>query len=121
MKILNLPTPRLQLRWEGGNGNWLCYYELVMPLTEHDIRREIVGPRGGVKLINENVISMGSPTTRNSVGVPCSMPDGGRYADSPHRDGAHARWDSETLGIPVYVIAPDGRWFKKGDTNLEPA
>jgi hypothetical protein len=110
MKILNLPTPRFQLRWEGSHGNWTCYYELVMPLTEYDIRREIIGSHGGVT--KENVIAMESPTTRDSETEPCSLPDGRRYADPPFRAGAHARWDSESLGVPVYVIAPDGRWFK---------
>lgn len=103
---MNLPAPRLQLRWRKPTENelsndsigfmnthrWSCDYELVIPLGEHDIRRES-GP--------ELVAKLGTTFTSSGRDEP---PD---YA--PFRDGAHAKWDSEALGgLPVYVICMDG-------------
>lgn len=104
--------PHLRLRWEKTDQpefNWLCYYELVIPFDEHDIRREVYDKNG--ELVAErfcNVISMGSPTRRRSTTPPCC----GNVFDAPFRDYAHAEWDAKKLGnLPVYVIAPDGRAF----------
>lgn len=117
-----LPAPRLQLRWEKNDGThghdgypWVCHYELVLPLGKHDIRREVHGPRGGIKRIRELVVPIKSPSARSGSGcAPCTTVDGKtRFCDPPYRDGAHALWDSEVLGNPpIYVIAPDGMTFE---------
>lgn len=111
--------PHLRLRWEKANltdCDWLCHYELVIPLKEHDIRREVYDKKG--ELIAErfcNVIAMGSPTKRTSNKAPCCDEDW----DAPFRDGAHAAWDAKHLGgLPVYVIATDGRAFLRPNTIL---
>lgn len=45
-----LPAPRLQMRWAsakkqtGFDDEWLCHYELVLPLEEQDIRAWQKGP-----------------------------------------------------------------------------
>lgn len=111
-----LPLPRLQLRWLPStikqNYQWECHYELVIPLHQYDIRREIYGKRGGMKKgPKECVIPMKPPSLRDG-GEPCKNHDGSRYCDTPYRDGAHAKWDSAVLGgIPVCCIAPDGMTF----------
>jgi len=111
----NLPTPRLQLRWEPcqlRDYNWQCHYELVIELKETDIRREIYknGRQLKKKLPRQFAIKMKEPQLRESTAIPCSFNDG-RFADTPFRDGAHAKCDAEQLKLPVYVIAPDGMTF----------
>lgn len=114
-----LPAPRLQLRWEPDNGqrrrfsdeDWLCHYELVLPLGEYDIRREIYDDDGEqIGERSELILAVKPPTIRGGPGrPPCTNPDGSLYADEPFRDGVHAQWDARVLGgWPVYVIAPDG-------------
>lgn len=132
-------SPRLQLRWEPNTGKqrfaadnewlekhlgrkidpvpeWLCHYELVLPLEEHDIRREVYGPRGGRQKQDrtELVVAMKPPTVRSCSAVPCTVKNTGeRYADDPIRDGPHAIWDSAKLGgLPIYVVAPDGLFLE---------
>lgn len=144
ISIAALPAPRLQLRWEINAGKqrfaaddarfakllgqepraptpeWLCHYELVLPLGEHDVRRETYGPRGGRRADRtELVVPLKRPAVRGGAGVPCTVTDTGeRYADPPFRDGAHAQWDARLLGDPpVYVIAPDGSAFRYPDLS----
>jgi hypothetical protein len=109
-----MKSPRLQLRWapsEHAGWEWQCHYELVLPLTEGDIRREA----DDGKQITELVVAMKEPSLRDSGGgaTPCTdRSSGERYCDPPFRDGAHAIWDAKLLGkLPVYVIAPDGKSF----------
>jgi hypothetical protein len=113
-----LPAPRLQLRWEKFTGDsrewdWMCHYELVIPLDRYDIRAEQEGPRGGRRPpLRELVVRMKPPSVRGSTATPCTAQDGSRYYDDPFRDGAHAQWDAKHLGNPpIYVIAPDGMAF----------
>lgn len=115
-----MPEPRLQMRWVhrsephdldcDGERSWECHYELVLPLREFDIRREVY--EGGEQVgERENlVVPLKGPTIRGSNGnVPCIDRQGQHYYDAPIRDGAHAVWDGEVLGnLPIYVIAPDG-------------
>lgn len=114
---MRLPAPRLQLRWEkhqSGRHQWRCFYELVIRLDEYDIRRESEGTEDLPRETwpRELIVQMGGATSRDGNHVPCTSVDGTRYADSPFRDGAHARWDAKQLGdLPVYVIAPDGTAF----------
>ena len=105
--------PHLRLRWEKSDRtdcDWLCHYELVIPLDKHDIRREVYDENG--EMVAErfcNVVSMGPPCKRTAKQDPCSDPS---IWDAPFRDGVHAKWDSAKLGgLPIYVIAPDGRAF----------
>ena len=97
----DLPMPRLQLRWEepGDNCDRTCYYELVFKIDEHDIRNDAKSGACVVELSR----------THCTGGNPLQfVEDIGR--ETPFRDGAHAHYDSIALnGIPVYVIAPDGR------------
>lgn len=110
----------LQLRWEDGreveeanrftvpgDQTWLCHYELVLPLSRWDIRRET--GKDGFPETDQLVIAIKPPTVRSSQGKPCQRPNGEEYADTPFRDGAHARWDRELLGnLDVYVVTPTG-------------
>ncbi|WP_157636690.1 hypothetical protein [Burkholderia ubonensis] len=117
----NLPAPRLQLRWVPSDlksgYEWECHYELVLPLSEHDIRAEQEGPDGApLPKLKELVVPMKLPSLRGSSGTPCTAQDGSRYYDDPYRDGAHAFWDSKLLGNPpIFVIAPDGMAFARPD------
>jgi hypothetical protein len=121
-------TPRLQLRWEDGLAErdiffgkgepvWLCHYELVLPLREHDCRREVWKDGEEVGSVEELVVAMKSPTLRGKNGTtPCigSHDSGKLYFDSPFRDGAHAKWDAPLLGgLPIYCVAPDGRFVEQ--------
>jgi hypothetical protein len=121
-----LPMPRLQLRWKASTINpeykWECHYELVLPIGKYDIRRENYDDEGNVtKGPCEVVIPMKPPSLRDGNHVPCtSVSQGKRYCDTPSRDGAHASWDSETLGgLPIYVIAPDGMAFSVDKQNMK--
>jgi len=115
-----LPAPRLQLRWSEANDNdphyqWHCHYELVLPLREHDIRREVYDDDGmQTGEVAELVVPLKPPTRRSGGGEPCRAQDGTHYCDAPYRDGAHAKWDAAALGgLPVYVLDPEGRAFVK--------
>lgn len=116
----SLPAPRLQLRWaEADDGDkhyqWQCHYELVLPLREHDIRREVYDAEGmQTGEVSELVVPLKPPTRRGSNCEPCRAQDGTSYCDAPYRDGAHAGWDAAALGgLPVYVIDVQGRPFLK--------
>lgn len=120
LKITDLPAPRLQLRWDKAEPNergysWACNYELVMPLGEHDIRREVYDESGEVTSeVDQFIVAMKEPTTRGSVATPTVCPDGTRFYDDPFRDGSHALWDAQKLGgLPIYVIGLDGMAFER--------
>jgi len=85
----------------------------VIELHENDIRREIYknGRQLKKKLPRQFPIKMKDPQLRQASGIPCASHSGERFADTPFRDGAHAKWDAEQLKLPVYVIAPDGMTF----------
>ena len=119
-QIEALPAPRLQMRWEinpsaDSRYEYLCHYELVIPLGEHDIRREVYDDDGEVTgERSEIVLPMSGPSKRGSSSEPCRAPDGSMYFDAPYRDGAHATWDSAALGgLPIWVIALDGSALPK--------
>lgn len=101
-----LPTPRLELRWandttpgEYGGVKRLCHYNLVLPLGEHDIRREnenAVGDELRVEIEVTTVTSFGRELDTDKI-----LP-------TPYRDSAHAAWDSKALGgLSVYVVFGD--------------
>jgi len=99
---------RLQLRWQKGEkiNEWLCHYELILPLGEYDVRRD-QHEQGFIAL------PIKEPTVRTATQTPClQYPSNEPYADTPFRDGAHAIWDSQKLGdLPIYVIGLDGTEF----------
>lgn len=118
-----LPAPRLQLRWLVNDGErqfnwrpedteWKCEYELVLPLQEYDVRREIYDEDGEqVGERSELVVALKGATIRGGGTEPCWDRHAFKwYADTPFRDGVHASLDAAVLGgLPVYVIAVDGR------------
>lgn len=126
-----LPAPRLQLRWEKrvepgretfGCAEWLCHYELVLPLQAFDIRREIYDDDGmltGER--DELVLAIKGPTLRtcSDLVIPCvDRFTGKHYVDTPYRDGAHAELDAKILGnLPIFVIAPDGTAIAKATSQ----
>lgn len=124
MRKAKLPAPRIQLRWAESTEPgwaWMCHYELVLPLGEHDVRREVYDKRGNLKKKErtELVAALKEPSLRSSSGMlpPCSAQNGARYYDAPYRDGAHAKWDAKLLGgLPIYCIAPDGMAFEFKET-----
>lgn len=100
MKADALPLPRLQLTWEPikkprNGSNWKCRYELLLPVGEHDIR---------------NTKNRGYLTLRLG-GTLVGSERGPVYEDgtlgTPFRDGAHAKWDAEKLGLPAFVVYGD--------------
>lgn len=106
-----LPLPRLQLRWERGNKDpsdpeagkepdrnvFVCFYELVMPLRELDIRRENEEGKD-VKSVLRLPISVSASCGGRDTRI---NRDGN--VDTPYRDGSHARWDSLVLRLPIYA------------------
>lgn len=117
---------RLQFRWEAtdkpadefGARDWICKYELSIPLGPHDIRREDEEQN---KVRDAQVIELGS-TKRGSVQQPCINEDGAHYFDAPYRDGAHATWDAPKLGnIPIVCIALDGTVIPKSPPQTREA
>lgn len=106
----------MQLRWEPTQkpNIWICHYELVIMLSEYDIRRGVFDGKKTKIMPREMVIAMGTPTKRDTTKLepPCTLAGGARFADVPFRDGAHAIRDADQLGgIPVFAVAPDGSVF----------
>lgn len=102
----DLPAPRLELRWtderkDGGQYERQCNYNLVLPLREHDIRRE----EGS----HEFVVNLGQ--TRSRSGRPAIRAEGEIHV--PFRDGAHIQFDREALNpqLPMFVI--DGEFAQQ--------
>ncbi len=95
---------RLQLRWTPDGDtkdSWMCFYELLLPLDKHDIRRE--GADG--EKVRDCMVWEICKTRVGRTTVPCA-----KGFEAPFRDGAHAHWDSQKLrGIPIVCITPDGR------------
>ena len=120
-----LGAPRLQLRWAAAEPNdrhmqWACHYELVLPLAEHDIRREVYGDDGEMTgKVDTLIVALKPPSLRGSSSTPCEDQNGERYCDPPFRDGSHSKWDAALLGdLPVYVIAPDGESFAWANAEM---
>lgn len=74
-----------------------CFYWLVIPLQESDIRRE----KGGKKPYKEWYIPVGQTRTQSSRAEP---PIYAGSVSTPFRDGAHAHFDREALGLPNLPI-----------------
>lgn len=97
-----MPSPRIQFEYvpstEGWSTHWVMYW-LVLPLSEYDIRRE----KDDEKPYDEWFIPVGE--TKISGGRNEDPPIYAGKASTPFRDGAHANFDMESLGLvlPVYA------------------
>lgn len=113
----SVPSPRLQLRWGHQDadscGEWVCHYELVFPLRENDIRTE--NCEGG-----SAVIELGR-TRISGGGDPPWLRPGSFYMRTPYRDGNHAMWDGELLGLPIFILHPDGTSERLEQTPIDAA
>jgi hypothetical protein len=108
ISVDKMELPRLELRWTRKGKTWraaICTYNLVLPLAEHDVRRELnsdsamnfVIPLSFTKRPNQGV----SPYREGCGAVEESI-------DEPFRQTAHAIWDARSLGgLPIYVICED--------------
>lgn len=118
---LGMPLPRLQLTWEKldkpvDGYNWVCKYEMLMPLTKYDIRNE-------PNYWGFYAASLGG--TRSDREGP---PDRWGKLEAPFRDGAHALWDAIHLGMPAFVVygdkyrriaSPDSQWPPVPETGVK--
>lgn len=99
--IMGLPLPRLELRWVKTGATWSerdCVYEMVIPLRSLDVRRE----DENCKQVRSTLrIEMGR--TKVTGGTHNDQPpiyEG--KVDAPFRDGSHAQWDADVLGLTVW-------------------
>lgn len=102
-----LPCPRLELRWRKVADSWVnreCVYSLVIPLCEHDIRRE---NEDGDCIKDELFLEIGFTQVNGGRGGEPIYSDG--IVETPYRDGAHAQFDNKALGgnIPIVAICGD--------------
>jgi len=97
--LLGLPLPRLQLTWvRVDDYNWYVRYDFLIPVKEHDCRDD---DKNGFHLARMGGTKVGTE----------HEPDKRGELDTPFRDGAHAKWDSDRLGIPAFVVY--GEKFKR--------
>lgn len=109
-----LPAPRLEFRWRYATaddkdciGQYVCEYGLVMPLREHDIRREVWDNGEDTGERRPEAFYKFCKTGRGASQDPFP-------GDTPYRDGAHSLLDSEALGgLPIYVRGIDGTTVPK--------
>lgn len=86
---LNVKSAHLELRWERQLDDlewpWICHYELHVPLADGRVLKAKMGGtrRGG---------DAREPINHDGT------------VETPFRDGAHARWDSERLGLLAVAI-----------------
>lgn len=96
-----LPAPRIQFEHvpsvDGWGVSW-CIYWMVLPLRPHDIRRE---GEDGVAVYDEWFVPMGQTMKRGASQPPVHN----GKVQTPFRDGAHARFDMETLGVVIPIYA----------------
>ena len=105
----HLPAPRIELRWRRTNEikfNWCCDYFLILALKKEDIRVDQSKPNP-----LEYWVKIGEGTR-----VSCVHPVSCGRVDTPFRDGAHAKWDSDQLGrIPIYAVCENIATNVRGD------
>jgi hypothetical protein len=111
-----LPAPRLELKWkQATKGYWynrVCIYSLILPLTKYDIRRE---GKNGKRVRSTIALEIGRTNVQGGRNEP---PIYNGKVSTPFRDGAHAQWDSESLGnIPIYAVC--GKDVTKIERNHE--
>ena len=105
-----LPVPRLQLRWatDDGDNQRICHYELILPLSEYDIRRERA--RDGDKASRYLAVPLGCTRVSGGSGrdpVSIDNTTGNIQVDRPYRDGSHASWDAYALRVPLFAVWND--------------
>jgi hypothetical protein len=96
-----LPCPRLELRWRKLGADRVSDYNIVIPITSVDIRKDMPECFGSELRIN-------ICWTTNSGGDKEHPLRSNGIIDTPYRDSAHAAWDSYRLGLPAFVVW-DGR------------
>jgi hypothetical protein len=118
---LELPAPRLQLRWEllpdyeDEDDHYcrkICCYELVLPTGEHDCRAN--DPETGCPGFRKELrISIDATVVSGGPPEPLVHYDdsGDKVLETPFRDSAHINWDGAALQLPTYVIY-GGRFHK---------
>ncbi len=101
-----LPSPRIQFEHIPSTDGWAtswCAYWLVLPLNEFDIRRE----ENDKKPYDEWFIPVGETKTSGRNNLPVY----GGVVQTPYRNGAHAHFDREALGLkeslPIYATCGD--------------
>ncbi|RYF13342.1 MAG: hypothetical protein EOO77_15675 [Oxalobacteraceae bacterium] len=104
---MSLPAPRLELRWRRPTpdeiatyaSDWMCDYNLVLPLGELDVRSYTMGSPGELTvLINTTASQCADEPT-----------------EPPFRDSSHAQWDAKHVGNPpVYIV-----WLDGSSTTME--
>jgi hypothetical protein len=95
-KELGLPLPRLQLTWiKTGDETYLVRYDMLIPVGKYDIRNEAFESGFCIAPISSTKV------TSSSGPIRCGK------VDKPFRDGAHANWDSDRLGIPAFAVYED--------------
>jgi hypothetical protein len=84
----DLPTPRLELAYKPLRG-WTDYKVVYRLVTKHLLGHMVAHPMGYTKVGG------------GGLGREPQIP-----VDLPFRDGAHARYDSAMMGIPLYTVIP---------------
>jgi hypothetical protein len=93
----DLPAARLELRWRE-DGEWICDYNVVFPITAGDIRQGSPANHG-----SELRIPSGQ-TRVNGLRKGPMFDDGVDEIHTPFRASHHIAWDSFTSGLPAYVV-----------------
>lgn len=123
MDAKDMVMPRLELRWKKVDG-WAvarCNYSLILPIEELDIRNRGRQGKKGARFkrihIGHTTRTSGSyrpdeelsPIRQHPVRTEPETypPERVWTVDTPFRDGAHAKWDAERLGLPAYAVCGD--------------
>lgn len=102
----DLPTPRLQLRWEkmeeqdDRGYTWFCHYELVMLLGPYDVRHNECDEYSGRSAEVRIKMPGGTKTDIEDDQV---LPKH-EYIRIPFRDGAHIKWDAYQFKMRAFVV-----------------
>lgn len=104
-----LPCPRFELEWIKVDESWAtreCIYSIVIPLGEYDARR---GNKSGEEVRSEVKAEIGRTRVTSFRGM-APIHDNGEV-DTPFRDGAHAKFDRDALGVDFPIVAVCGDAF----------
>jgi hypothetical protein len=106
IKASQMPSPRLQLRWEKldveeDGYTWFCHYELVMTIGPYDIRHHTAEDMFSGRSVERAIQLFGGTRVAISEG---RLPISTDRIDAPRRDGAHIKWDAAQLGLRAFVV-----------------
>jgi len=104
-EIKGLPVPRLELQWVKLGEGWherQCIYCLVLPLREHDARRENAYRE---KVRDLLYVEIGRINDTGGSGRPVTN----GKVDTPFKDDFHAKWDAECLGLQLWAVCGDDK------------